>query len=45
VLALKRDAFMSRIKWSSKIDTRLYTSEPDSPSGNLQGGKREGGEG
>jgi hypothetical protein len=35
VLLLKRPAFMSRMRWSSKMDTRLYTSLPLSPPGNL----------
>lgn len=35
VLWLNLPAFMSRMRWSSKIEMRLYTSLPLSPSGNL----------
>lgn len=38
---------MSRVRWSSKMVSRSYTSAPDSPLGNLGSGqrKRDGGEG
>ena len=41
LLSVKRPISMSRVKWSSKIVMRSYTSAPLSPLGNLCGGVDE----